>query len=87
MDCSPPGSSVHGISQAIIPEWVAIYFSSRSSDPGIKPRSPAMQAIFCIAGRFFTNKVVWEALTMVIFKLPTVSWRWKEGEGFLKDSL
>ena len=30
MDCSPPGSSVHGISQARILEWVAI-FSSRGS--------------------------------------------------------
>jgi len=28
MDCSPPGFSVHGISQARIPEWVAISFSS-----------------------------------------------------------
>ena len=27
-DCSPPGSSVHGISQARIVEWVAIFFSS-----------------------------------------------------------
>ena len=27
MDCSPPGSSVHGILQARILEWVAIYFS------------------------------------------------------------
>ena len=27
MDCSPPGSSVHGISQARIPDWVAISFS------------------------------------------------------------
>ena len=27
MDCSPPGSSVHGISQARILEWVAISFS------------------------------------------------------------
>ena len=26
MDCSPPGSSVHGISQARILEWVAIFF-------------------------------------------------------------
>ena len=26
MDCSPPGSSVHGIFQARILEWVAIYF-------------------------------------------------------------
>ena len=27
MDCSPLGSSVHGISQARVPEWVAIAFS------------------------------------------------------------
>ena len=27
MDCSPPGSSVHGIFQARIPKWVAIFFS------------------------------------------------------------
>ena len=26
MDCSPPGSSVHQISQAGIPGWIAIYF-------------------------------------------------------------
>ena len=31
MDCSPPGSSVHGISQARILEWVAISFSWGSS--------------------------------------------------------
>ena len=30
MDCSPPGSSVHGISQARILEWVAISFSRGS---------------------------------------------------------
>jgi len=33
MDCSPPGSSVHGILQAIILEWVAISFSGGSSQP------------------------------------------------------
>ena len=33
MDCSLPGSSVHGISQARILEWVAISFSSGSSWP------------------------------------------------------
>ena len=33
MDCSPPGSSVHGIPQARILEWVAISFSSGSSRP------------------------------------------------------
>ena len=31
MDCSPPGSSVHGTLQARILEWVAISSSSRSS--------------------------------------------------------
>ena len=31
MDCSPPGSSVHGILQARILEWVAISFSGESS--------------------------------------------------------
>ena len=33
VDCSPPGSSVHGILQARILEWVAISFSRGSSRP------------------------------------------------------
>ena len=33
MDCSPPGSSVHGILQARILEWIAIPFSRGSSWP------------------------------------------------------
>ena len=33
MECSPPGSSVHGISQTRILEWVAISFSNGSSQP------------------------------------------------------
>ena len=33
MDCSPPGSSVHGILQARILEWVANAFSRKSSQP------------------------------------------------------
>ena len=31
MDCSPMGSSAHGISQARILEWVAVSFSRGSS--------------------------------------------------------
>ena len=31
MDCSPPGSSIHGIFQARVLEWVAISFSRGSS--------------------------------------------------------
>ena len=48
MDCSPPGSSVHGLLQARILEWVAIPCSSRSSW-----RRDRTQ-VSCIAGRFFT---------------------------------
>ena len=44
MECNPPGSSVHGILQATIQEWVAIPFSRASSHPGIEPTSPALQA-------------------------------------------
>ena len=43
MDCSPPGSSVHGILQARILEWVAILFSRDILHPGIEPRSPVLQ--------------------------------------------
>ena len=43
MDCSPPGSSVHGILQARILEWVAISFSRESSQPRIEPWSSALQ--------------------------------------------
>ena len=44
MDCSLLGSSVHGILQARILEWVAISFSRDLPDPGIEPRSPVLQA-------------------------------------------
>ena len=47
-DCSPPGSSVHGILQARILEWVAISFSRGSS----KNRDQTW--ISCIAFRIFT---------------------------------
>ena len=44
MDWSPPGSSVHGISQARIMEWVAISSFRESSWPRDQPGSPAFQA-------------------------------------------
>ena len=43
LDCSPRGSSVHGVSQARILEWVTIS-SSRRSDQDIEPASAALQA-------------------------------------------
>ena len=43
-DCSPPGSSVHGILQARILEWVAIPFSRGSSQLRDQTWSSALQA-------------------------------------------
>ena len=48
INCSPPGSSVHGILQARILEWVAIPFSRGS----FRPRDQTL--VSHIAGRFFT---------------------------------
>jgi len=47
-DCSSPDSSIHGILQARILEWVAIPFSRRSSWPR------DWTWVSCIVGRFFT---------------------------------
>ena len=58
MDCSPPGSSVHGISQARILEWVAISFSRGSSWPRDQTH------VFCIAGGFFT---IWATCLLLLF--------------------
>ena len=44
VDCSLPGSTIHGILQARILECIAISFSRDLSDPGLKPGSPALQA-------------------------------------------
>ena len=54
MDHSPPGSSVHGIFQARILEWL----SGDLPDPGIEPASLASPAL---AGEFFTTGTTWEA--------------------------
>ena len=48
MDCSPPGSSVHGILQARVLEWGAVAFSSGSSPPRDRTR------VSHIAGRLVT---------------------------------
>ena len=53
MDCSPPGSSVHGVSQARILEWVAMPFSRGSSQPRDRTW------LCCISGKIFT---IWAEL-------------------------
>ena len=52
MECSPPGSFVHGILQARILEWEAISSSRDLPNPGIEPASPVSPAL---SGRVFTT--------------------------------
>ena len=68
LDSSPPGSTVHGILQAWILEWVAMPSSRGSSWPrDWTHMSPAL------AGGFLTTSAIWEALyflSQVQFQIP-----------------
>ena len=57
MDCSPPGSSVHGILQAKYRSGLPRSPPGDVPEPGIKPRSPALAGGF----QLFTTGVAWEA--------------------------
>ena len=54
MDCTPPGSSVHGILQAKILGWVAMPHSGHFPDPGTEPASLMSPTL---ADRFFTTEL------------------------------
>ena len=73
MDWSPPGSSVHGIFQARILEWVAISSCRRSSQPRDWTH---ISCVSWIAGRFFTSWATGEATTSTL----TRSLTWKLSE-------
>ena len=56
VDCSLPDSSVHGIFQALVLEWIAISFSRGSSQPRDRTR------LSCIVDRRFTVWVIREVI-------------------------
>ena len=60
MDFRPPGSSVHGIFQTRILDWVSVSFSRGSSQPGDGTR---VSCVSCNAGRFCTRWATGEATT------------------------
>ena len=53
MDCSPPGSAVHGISQTRMLDWIAISSSRVSSQPRDRTTEHTFPAL---AGRLFTTE-------------------------------
>ena len=58
MACSPPGSSVHGILQVRILEWVAIPFSRGSPDPGTELWSATFHADSSLSNLSVVLKIV-----------------------------
>ena len=66
MDCTPPGSPIHGILQARILEWVAISFSRESF--WLRDRTQ----VSCIAGRFFIAEPPAAAAAKSLQSCPTL---------------
>ena len=62
MDYNPPGSSVHGIVQARVLEWVAIFFSRGSS------RISDLTCVPCLAGVFFTTEPPGKPLVLLLLR-------------------
>ena len=65
MDHSPPGSSVHGILQARILEWVAMPSSRGSSQPRNQTH---VSCVSCIAGGFFTAEPPGKPTCLSLFR-------------------
>ena len=72
MDSSPPGSSVHGIVQARILEWVAFSLSRGSSWPRDQT------CISCAAGRFFTSKPPGKVIINIMYIIKLINFQFPE---------
>ena len=74
VDCRPPGSSVHGILQARILEWVAISFSRVSSRPRDRTQ------VSHIIGRRFNLWATREALKDIKYEIKNSKYEWWEAK-------
>ena len=91
MDCSPSGSSVHGIFQARILEWVAISFSNYRTIALISHASKVMLKILQVRLQqyvtFLMFKLVLEKAEEPEIKFPTSAGSWKNQESSRKTSI
>ena len=74
----PPGSSVHGASQARILDWVAIFSSRGSSRPRGRTR---IFCISCVGRQIIYYLATWEVLILCDWYLYKNSWRENEIQG------
>ena len=77
MDCSLPGSSVHGIFQARVPEWGAIAFSMTNLDSILKSRDITLPTKICIV----------KAVAFPVVTYGSESWTIKKAEHQKTDAL
>ena len=70
--CSLPGSSVHGIFQVRILEWAAIFYSRGSSWPRDRTH---VSYVFCTGRQVLYHWEVWEAITILVTRKITLSWK------------
>ena len=77
MDCSPPGSSVHGILQARVLEWVAMPSSRGSSQPRDQTH---VSCISCIGRQILYHYSPWEDIPLppnIHSPIPPLSKSWE----------
>ena len=92
MDCSPPGSSVHGNSQARILEWVAISFSKGPSQPRYQTGNLCVSCIgrqilyswdtgeaWSLSNKPYQNFVTWKSHPPLL--TYTQFWGWQGSDG------
>ena len=79
-DCSPPGSSVHGVSQVRTLEWVAISFSRRSSRPRDWTR------VCCIDRKVLYHWATKKALSRLPCRQISFWWVYSNVEQFINTS-
>ena len=72
MDCSPPGSNIHGIFQARVLEWVAIAFSVPNLEP--VPIWPVLTVAFWPAHRFLRRQIRWSYIPISIRIFHSLLW-------------
>ena len=84
-DCSPPGSSLHGIFQARILEWVVVFFSRESSQPRGQTQ---VSYVSCIGRRILYPCPTWEAHALLSSKdspCPLECYAMTETSGLMPD--
>ena len=76
LDCGLPGSSLHGIFQARILEWVTISISRGSSWPWDRTRVSCLSCQRLAAG-LFTTSTTWEAQMCYWWTVTSLEYLWK----------